>query len=182
MSPLPLDGQTALFYADQGLGTAKVSDDGVYRYHLSRFLTGDKPPVVFIMLNPSTADAHVDDPTIRRCKGTADMLGASSLHVVNLYAQRATRPVHLWDHDGDPVGPENDAHLRTTFRAARNAGSTVIAAWGANPKARDRADWVCKMAELDENLPIHALSLTKDGEPGHPLYLRKGLRPVRYYR
>lgn len=186
MSPLPLPGQMTL--VDDGaitgepIGTATFSDDRLYRYHLSRHLTGDGPPVVFVMLNPSTADEYQNDRTIARCTGYANALHASSLHILNLFAYRTPYPKALWAFDGDRVGPENDAAIRTTFRMARRTGATVICAWGADRKARDRADVVCKMAELDEGIPVQALAVTKDNEPGHPLYLKGTLRPKRYMR
>ena len=183
---MPLPGQMTLLADDapvgQVLGTATFSDDGLYRYHLSRHLTGDGPPVVFVMLNPSTATDVKDDRTIGRCTGYANALHASSLHILNLFAFVTPYPKVMWAFDGDIVGPENDATMRTTFRNARANGSTVICAWGANRKARDRADTVCKMAELDEGLPLHALHVTKDNKPGHPLYLLGSLRPKRYMR
>ena len=186
MSPLPLPGQIPLLHEGavigETIGTATFSDCGRYRYHLSRHLAGDKPPVLFIMLNPSTADEYKNDRTIARCTGYANALHASSLHILNLFAYRTPYPKALWAFDGDRVGPENDTHMRTTFRAARRDGWTVICGWGADRLARDRADDVCKMAELDEGLPLYALHVTKDNEPGHPLYLLGSLRPKRYLR
>src|SRR3989449_11540410 len=105
---------------------------GTYRYALwRRWAAG--PQVLFVMLNPSTADAQRDDPTIRRCIGFARRWGCGGIEVVNLFALRATDPRRL-RYTRDPVGPENVAHLA---RAAGRA-SLVGAAWGADPAARSR--------------------------------------------
>src|SRR5690606_18576726 len=94
-------------------GTARFSPCGQYRYLLTRpipapFWKPDAGEAVFVMLNPSTADASEDDPTIRRCIGFAKEWGCTGLTVANLYALRSTDPKGLWKHR-DPVGPENDA-------------------------------------------------------------------------
>ena len=106
--------------------TAEISRDGVYRYRLTRrWETDDRASMLrWIMLNPSTADASLDDPTIRRCMGFARAWGYGGIVVHNLYALRATDPRQLRDHP-DPVGPVNDSYI---------AGWRVptICAWGAH--------------------------------------------------
>lgn len=153
---------------------ARVSDDGLYRYTLGRRWDPDlhNGAAVFVMLNPSTADAEQDDPTIQRCISFAKTLGCGGLHVVNLYAYRATKPADLWLAD-DPVGPENDDILRGTFQSARDDGRPVIAAWGANAKS----DRVAKVLSLSGAHRLTALGVTKDGQPRHPLYLRGDATP-----
>lgn len=151
-------------------GSANISDDGLYRYSLTRHvLTGDardhateigKETCTFVMLNPSTADAEQDDPTIRRCIGFARDWGYARLKVVNLYAYRATNPRDLWLAD-DPVGPENDHALALAF----GMSDCLTAAWGAHAKPeRVAAVMAIPMA------PRYALGLTKNGSPHHPLY------------
>ncbi len=125
------------------------------------------------MLNPSTADAELDDPTIRRCIGFAKALGCGGLHVVNLYAFRATKPADLW-RAADPVGTENDLVLCETFAASAREDRPVIAAWGANATA-PRAEFVTTAARA-AGLPLLALGVTKDGSPRHPLYLPSASR------
>lgn len=156
---------------------AHISDDGLYRYTLGRRWSTDLDAgaAVFVMLNPSTADASVDDPTIRRCIGFARALGCGGLHVVNLYAYRATKPADLWQVE-DPVGPENDDVLRRTFKAAANEGRPVIAAWGANAKPL-RVEFVGILAKA-AGVTLTALGVTKDGAPRHPLYLPASARPT----
>lgn len=151
-------------------GSASLSDDGHYRYSLTRRWAPGPATAVFVMLNPSTADADRDDPTIRRCAGFARREGASGLSVVNLYAFRATSPADLWAVP-DPVGPENDAVLAATLRKAADHGWPVIAAWGAHA----RPDRVGRVADLSAvcGSRLLALGVTRDGSPRHPLYLRK---------
>src|SRR6185369_17379869 len=101
--------------------TAVISKCGKYRYSLRREWIGGAGTVCFIMLNPSTADASVDDPTIRRCIGFAQRWGYQILEVVNLYAYRATRPRDMFAA-ADPVGPENEYYL---CKAALGAGLRI---------------------------------------------------------
>lgn len=156
---------------------AWISDDGLYRYTLGRrWAPPSGPgPAVFVMLNPSTADATLDDPTIRRCIGFAKALGCGGLHVVNLYAYRATKPADLWEA-ADPIGPDNDNVLRETFAAAAREDRPVIAAWGANA-APLRAEFAGGMAR-SAGATLTALGATKDGAPRHPLYMPSTARPT----
>lgn len=146
--------------------TATISEDGRYRYDLGR-RWDEGPRVLWIMLNPSIADADIDDPTIRRCLGFTRAWGYGGLVVVNLFAMRATDPRELYTAD-DPVGPENDEYLR---RHAAGAG-LVVAAWGSHGWLHGRDADVRKI--LDElNVTARCLGHTNAGAPRHPLYLRK---------
>jgi len=156
-------------------GRAHLSPCGTYRYQLHRdeLRPALMPPpkrVTFVMLNPSTADAEEDDPTIRRCIGFALREGGSSLTVVNLYALRATDPNELLRHPA-PIGPDNDAAILDGCRGAE----LVILAWGAHRAARSRAPRMLGLlAELraDGGLGlVCTLGLTKLRAPRHPLYL-----------
>jgi hypothetical protein len=140
----------------------------MYRYELWRSWMGGNGYAMFIGLNPSTADETEDDPTIRRCAAFAKAWGYSSLCMANLFAFRATQPEAM-KVVLDPVGPDNDDHLQ---RCAEKAG-VVVAAWGTHGVHRGRNAQVRKMLPV-----LHALRLTKDGHPGHPLYLPKTLEPV----
>jgi hypothetical protein len=153
-------------------GSAELSDCGTYRYTLTRDWDSDRPAACFVMLNPSTADAEQDDPTIRRCLGYARTWGCGSLAVVNLYAYRAADPSELW-RAADPVGPNNDSWLRAAVTGARKSGGPVVAAWGAHA----RTDRISAVLELPGVAPISVLALTKGGQPRHPLYLRANLTP-----
>jgi hypothetical protein len=158
---------------------ARISDDGLYRYTLGRRWTQDRSvgAATFIMLNPSTADAERDDNTIVRCCNFARDLGCGGLHVVNLYAYRATKPADLW-RAPDPIGPDNDDFLRATFGVAREDDTPVIAAWGANAKPL-RVEFVGVLARA-AGVTLTALGVTKDGAPRHPLYLPASARPERW--
>lgn len=152
--------------------SAQISEDGAYRYRLTRRWAAG-PLVPFVMLNPSTADAEVDDPTIRRCVGFARQLGAGGLLVVNLYAYRATKPADLFRAE-DPVGPDNDEVLLETAWDADLAGGILIAAWGANA----RPDRVEHVLALTDGVPWRALGVTAAGAPRHPLYVPASTAPT----
>jgi hypothetical protein len=141
-----------------------------WRYSLTRALDGEGT-VAFVGLNPSTADETTDDPTVRRCVGFARGWGFARLEVVNLYAFRATNPRQLWRAD-DPVGPENDRVLASVVAGA----DLVVAAWGTQP----RPGRLAELAGILGGRPLHALALTKDGAPRHPLYVRGDVRPSLY--
>lgn len=151
---------------------AVLSDDHQYRYRLERsWAEGDQ--VTFVMLNPSTADANEDDPTLRRCVGFARAWGYAGLSIVNLYAYRATNPAELW-RTSDPVGPDNDTYLRT----AGVSGDLLVAAWGGNAKSQ-RVQEVVSLPGFER---INYLRLTQAGQPSHPLYLPKDLTPTPWPR
>lgn len=154
---------------------AVLSDDEVYRYELHRCWDPRVPSVLWIMLNPSKADAEDDDPTIRRCIGFAKTWGYGGIVVCNLFAFRATKPEKLIGAT-DPIGPENDAHL---FEAARNR--RVIAAWGTSVPTYWRHRPAAIAAQLRQaGVDLHHVGLTKDGHPRHPLYLRGDTQPSRW--
>lgn len=155
---------------------ASLSEDGLYRWSLHReWRKADERPrwVTFVMLNPSTADANIDDPTIVRCKGFAESLGCTGLAVVNLYAYRATSPKDLWKAP-DPVGRYNDTTLTMFLAMAREHDFPIVAAWGANAKP-ERVATVMAMPGSER---LTALHVTKAGAPGHPLYLPATARPM----
>ncbi len=153
-------------------GDAKISACGLYRYRLSRTWDENADPVVFVMLNPSTADASEDDPTIRRCVGFARAWGAGGVVVVNLFAWRATDPRGLFFTD-DPVGLANDVEI-----ADACMGRRVIAAWGATlPKLKERPARVLNILRRVA-ASVECLRRTKDGHPGHPLYVPASAVPV----
>ncbi len=143
-------------------GTAMFSADRAYRYVLTR-RWGDGPVMTFIGLNPSTADADTDDPTVRRLVGFARREDCGSVCVVNLFALRATDPRAL-RASPDPVGPGNDAFLRERTQAAY-----VVAAWGAHGALDGRA---AEVRALLADVPLLCFARTASGEPRHPLYVR----------
>lgn len=150
-------------------GEASLSRCGRHRTRLLRRWDSG-PPLVFVGLNPSTADAHQDDPTLRRVMGFARRLGAPAVLLVNLFSLRATDPRELWSaEESERNGPSADRHLRQAVRCA--AG--VVACWGAVPEAGvRRARRVLRRLDRDQ-VPVGVLGLTKHGHPRHPLYLRR---------
>ncbi len=155
---------------------ASISECGQYRYWLER-QWGDEAPQVFIMLNPSTADADVDDPTIRRCMGFARDWGRGGIIVVNLFAYRATDPKELAKVD-DPVGPENFYNIGMALLAARTQSydGFVLCAWGSNSIAQKRSERLIHRAPYFD-VPLRCLGTTKSGAPKHPLYIPKDQKP-----
>ncbi|MDR0576996.1 MAG: DUF1643 domain-containing protein [Candidatus Accumulibacter sp.] len=143
---------------------ARISTCGTYRYLLSR-VWGDAPPAVFIMLNPSTADAVKNDPTIDRCERRGRKMGHGGLIVANLFALRSADPAKLFRHP-DPVGPGNDAAI---LEAVANAG-IVICAWGRAGKWQGRDAAVLALLR-GAGVEPRALSFNKNGTPRHPLYV-----------
>lgn len=123
------------------------------------------------MLNPSTADATADDPTIRRGAGFARAWGFGGIVVANLFAFRSTSPSAL-RICSDPVGPENDHYLETL----RERVDSIVAAWGRHGSLFGRSMHVRELLEAGGQLSV--LRLNSGGEPAHPLYLPAALRPV----
>ncbi len=148
---------------------AVISRDGKYRYKLSRRWTPGSDRAVWIMLNPSTADAIEDDATIRRCISFAKRWGCDGIEVYNLFALRSRHPIRI-EIVEDPVGPDNDLWLSV---AAQTTGK-VIAAWGAcnTPLQLRRANKVIEFLLRDRRVFVSTLGLTKGGQPRHPLYVR----------
>jgi hypothetical protein len=132
-------------------------------------------PVNFLMLNPSTADATQDDPTIRRCIGYAKAWGAGGLIVTNLFALRSTDPKALKRTPG-AVGPENDRWIRE----AAMASASTVCAWGAHGSLYGRSRQVRRMLDGIPLASVFSLRLTAAGEPCHPLYLPADLRPTQW--
>lgn len=150
-------------------GRATFSACGTYRYDLARRWDEAAPRLLFVMLNPSTADAGHDDPTIARCLARARAGGFGAVRVVNLFAFRATHPRDL-RRAAEPVGPANDAAI---LGAARWA-DRIVCAWGVHGSFRDR-DYAVR--RLLGHRPLYHLGLTKAGHPRHPLHLPYAAEP-----
>lgn len=157
-----------------GMSHALLSPCRAYRYTLRR-AWGGGPRLLFVMLNPSTADALADDPTIRKCMRIARLNCCDGIDVVNLFAYRATDP-RMLAMAQDPVGPDNDYWIG--MAALRRNTRAVIAAWGANAAARIRGEYV--RDNLLRGIPLLCLGCTKDGSPRHPLFVRDN-KPLEVY-
>lgn len=149
-------------------GGATFSPCRSFRYHLWRTWSPERSPLLFVMLNPSTADEERSDRTVSRCEAFARRLGRGGIEVVNLYAYRATDPRHLRDA-GYLVGEQNDAMIFS--RASAHAGLPIVCGWGAHARNLRRAADVIKLIRRAGAIP-HALAFTGDGIPRHPLMLR----------
>jgi len=152
---------------------AIISDNKLYRYKLWReWTTGFLQPlktgtVVFIMLNPSTADGQQDDPTIRRCVNYTNDWGYGRVEIVNLFAYRSTDPRELLKVE-DPVGPENNDYLK---KAAYGA-ALIVCGWGSMGWIDDRAKRTKKMLQPFKH-KTYCFGTTQGNHPKHPLYLSK---------
>jgi hypothetical protein len=148
---------------------AILSPCGTYRYHLWRRWDENLPTMCWVMLNPSTADATVDDPTIRRCVGFAKREGCGGISVRNVFALRATDPKELLTHP-DPFGPENEEYLGHARRVSLL--TVLVLGWGAELKQpRLREGYRRAKVALIAQKP-HCFGVTADGSPRHPLYLK----------
>ncbi len=152
---------------------AVLSPCRLYRYELSRVWETEGPLVLFIGLNPSTADEMHDDHTIRRCIGYAKDWGMGGLMMGNLFAYRATDPKVMKQQYTKAIGPDNDEHL---FKMAASA-DLIVGAWGSMGWFLNRGRLV---REMFPNMKC--LTWTKNGEPHHPLRLRKDLVPIQLPR
>ncbi|MFF9690264.1 DUF1643 domain-containing protein [Streptomyces sp. NPDC014623] len=171
--------------------TAEISPCDRYRYRLTREWDDARPPATFVMLNPSTADADQDDATVRKCIRYAQRWACGSLVVVNLFAWRSTDPRRL-PTGPEAVGPDNDGWLSQAALDALDSGGPLVAAWGAHSTRQPRSGGselpglevltveqrVADVLTLPGMGRLTALSVTRDGHPGHPLYLRSEARLV----
>lgn len=165
--------------------SAVIDPTGRYRYILHREWDATRGRVCWIMLNPSTADANVDDPTIRRCIGFTKAWGYGALSVVNLFALRATNPRALLlpayevEQAGfahavrDTIGPHNDAWIDR----AQDEANLVVAAWGNYGSLHGRDQQVIDIVGRQF---LQHLGLTKAGQPWHPLYVRADVLPQQW--
>lgn len=150
------------------LPRALFSEDERYRYVLTRVWTGTRDArrlCAFIGLNPSTADAEKDDPTVRRCIGYARSWGFDGLIMLNLFALRSTDPRALYS-EPDPIGTENDARIVEWTDAAER----IVVAWGNHGAYMNRGEHVLGMLGRAR---LETFGLTLAGEPKHPLYLKR---------
>jgi len=150
-----------------GVTAAAVFDSAArrYRYLLTRIWDPSIPPAVFVMLNPSTAGADQDDPTVRRIVRFARDWGKGGVIVVNLFALCSTNPERLRTHP-DPVGRHNAVFVRQAVRQA----DLVVAAWGAGGVLAGRGVDMARSL-VRAGVALKALKFTSTGQPGHPLYV-----------
>lgn len=154
-----------------GTAVVQVTGGRKYRFHLTRTWDPDPQRLLFVMLNPSRADADADDHTVHRCTGLAARRGYGGIEVVNLFGLVSPVPRDLLDApDDDPVGIPNASALRTAFEAH----SMAVAAWGAPPAPKaltrlvsGRVSVVWRLA-LDKGCRWVSFGVTAGGHPRHP--------------
>jgi len=147
---------------------AEISSCGKYRYALSRIWDDEKRKVMFIGLNPSTADEEKDDMTIKRCLSYTRQWGYGGIVVANLFALRSTDPSALM-RCADAVGPANDSWLRTL---AEKAG-LIVAIWG------NLGSYLNRNLVVKSMFPnLMCLGTTAKGQPHHTRGLPDGLNPI----
>jgi len=155
---------------------AIISECKNYRYSLWRIWDNSKPKIMFLMLNPSTADETKDDATIRRCTGFSKDWGYGGFYVCNLFAFRATNPNELLKQD-NPFGDRNIFETRKLVDKV----DKVVCAWGNKPiikkVLKGQSEFNLLSITADK---LYYLELSKDNTPKHPLYLRKTLIPQRF--
>lgn len=147
--------------------TAQLSNCRQYRYALWRTWDEQKPRVMFIGLNPSTADETLDDPTLKRCMQFARDWGYGGVCIANLFAFRATQPEDM-KRAKDPIGPDTDQWLQRLAEECQ----IIIAAWGNDGRFLQRSQQVRLLLS-----DLHYLRMNKSGEPAHSLYLPASLQP-----
>ncbi len=143
-----------------------------YRYILWRIWDETKPTVLFIGLNPSTADETEDDPTIRKCINFAKTWGYGGIYMANIFAFRSTDPRKLYNEQ-DPVGSANDSYIKEYS----DRSELTIACWGNHGNFINRSGEVCNLVNS-----LYCLDINITGEPRHPLYVKHDTTPKPYTR
>lgn len=147
---------------------------GIYRWWLFRCWDNHLPLIIWIMMNPSTADHRKNDPTILKVIRYSTKWGYGAVLVLNIYAFRSSRPENLPQVMKDAVGWRNDWWIRTMFTFAKKMKVPVVCAWGV--KHGDRGCQVRRIA-ADIGLRLQCLEVALNGEPKHPRFLSENLRP-----
>ena len=157
---------------------AIFSEDRKYRYILSRIWDETKPTVLFIGLNPSTADETEDDPTIRKCINFAKTWGYGGIYMANLFAFRSTNPENL-RNEQDPVGSDNNSFIKKYLGESER----TIVCWGNKGNINNRSEEVYNLlVNSPHHNSLHCLKINQTGEPHHPLYLPLDIEAIPYTR
>ena len=150
--------------------TAVISPCGKYRYRLERTIAMEGPAYAYFGINPSTADASINDATVRKWIGFTKVFGGSRLIVGNVFAYRATDVSDLVNDPQPAFSLENQRHLRQIAADA----DVLVPCWGNKSKApkelRHHFDNVLHLLR-QTGKPIKHFGLTKNGDPKHPLML-----------
>ncbi len=141
-----------------------------YRYTLWRIWNLNKPKVMFIGLNPSTADEINNDPTVTRCINYSKLWGYGGMYMMNIFAFRTTYPSEL-KKSTNPIGIDNDYWIKKVSKSV----DKCIGAWGNDGDFLDRSKEIIKLIPQ-----LYCLKINNSGEPSHPLYLKSTLKPTLY--
>jgi hypothetical protein len=144
-----------------------------YRYRLWRIWDDTKPLCCFVMLNPSTADEILNDPTVERCERRARMWGYGGLIVVNLFALRSTDPKALYR----PMNPVDLENLSAIVKAADDS-EIIVCAWGVHGKLQRQGLQTMNLLRRSYPDKVRVLKMNRDGSPAHPLYLPYSAMPI----
>lgn len=159
---------------DIRISEASISLDKKYRWWLYRCWDLDKPVLIWVMMNPSTADWRKNDPTICKVMRYAARWGYGGILVLNIYAYRTSRPENLPKSMRKAVGYRNDWWINTVFKFAVEKDIPVICAWGVKHEERGR---LVRQLANDAGLELLCLEVALNGEPKHPRFLSEDLRP-----
>lgn len=156
------------------ISEAGISSDEKYRWWLFRCWSVRLPLIIWIMMNPSTADHTKNDPTILKVIRYSKRWGHGAVLVLNIHAFRTSRPENLPQKLRAAVGRSNDWWIKTIFRFAARKDIPVICAWGVKHKERG-----CQVRALadEAGLPLMCLELSLNDEPKHPRFLSESLHP-----
>jgi hypothetical protein len=155
---------------------ALFSEDGKYRYGLSRDWKEDGPVIVFVMLNPSIGDEKRLEQTTAGCMKRAINWNYAGMIVINLFAYIATKPEELKQIQ-DPVGPDNDSWIKTLVEVLPS-DAKIVAAWGNHGKLYNRDREVLKLLKERD---IYCLGMNMDKSPKHPLHMSHSI-PLQLWR
>lgn len=154
---------------------AGISKCGVYRWWLFRRWAASLPLIIWIMMNPSTADHQKNDPTILKVMRYSTKWGYGSVLVLNIYAFRSSKPENLPQAMSKAVGRLNDWWIKTMFSFAAKRKIPVVCAWGVKHEKRGR---IVRQLAVDTGLELLCLEIALNGEPKHPRFLSESLTPT----
>ncbi len=167
-------GKVRIKVAEDVAGDALFSPDGTRRLLLTRSYPEGEGTAFWIGMNPSTAAAEVDDPTVRRESDFSRLWGYARFAKANVMDYRATSPKDLLAEGVDPRGPDN---LRVIREQAAEADLIMLAFGALHPKLVRYGEETVEALRKDGRT-LFCLGLTKHGAPRHPLYMRKDCKPI----
>lgn len=148
--------------------SAIISICGLYRYELRRIWDDSLPLLPVCMLNPSLADGEREDPTLLALIHFARLWGYGGLLIVNFYAFRSPSPKEMFAQGHHAFGPDNDNHIKSAIRYARDNGGKLLAAWGNDGIVGGYHTYFTMLAR-DHGVELICLGTTNSGCPKHPM-------------